>query len=194
MFCSEGIFGAVLLAANEISLLKRSLIPGRVGSLTWLIGPRSRPGGFCANKEVLFFFFPPVWPTQESGQLTLQSVPSELQISCGQERASNRRHLFPTCKTLLQLCDCQESPAFQPHPQPQHVHGHSPGLVEGWASGRWGRLSLGSVTSPGHSSPALLKLSESSGHTCSRASWSCLCVNGARESTERATRGHAAHS
>lgn len=86
VFCSEGIFGADLLPANEISLLKRSLILGRVGSLTWLIGPRLRPGGFCASKEI-FFFFPPVWPTQESGQLTLQSVPSELQIFCGQEQA-----------------------------------------------------------------------------------------------------------
>lgn len=143
MFCSEGIFGAVLLAANEISLLKRSLIPGRVGSLTWLIGPRSRPGGFCANKEVLFFFFPPVWPTQESGQLTPQSVPSELQISCGQERASNRRHLFPTCKTLLQLCDCQESPAFQPHPQPP------PSTCVDAAQGSWrGGLPAGGADSP----------------------------------------------
>lgn len=57
VFCSEGIFGADLLPANEISLLKRSLILGRVGSLTWLIGPRLRPGGFCASKEIFFFFF-----------------------------------------------------------------------------------------------------------------------------------------
>lgn len=114
MFCSEGIFGALLLPANEISLLKRSLILGRVGSLTWLIGPRSRPGGFCANKEIFFS------RVANSGIWAADTVECPLR-SCKYSVGKNGPKIGGICFSPVKSsfsCVTVKPPAFQPHPHP----------------------------------------------------------------------------
>lgn len=96
MFCSKGIFSAVLFSANKISLLT-VLILDWDGSLTWLIGPHSWPVGFFrAMKGFCTCGYLRYLGTARLFRIavTLQS-PLELEIFCEQEWAYDRINLFP---------------------------------------------------------------------------------------------------
>ena len=123
MFCSEGIFGAVLFHAREISLLKRSLVLGGDSNWTWLVGPQSWPRYLWANGD-----FAPWGPLRTWGAAGPSGVLQTRKDSVG-KNGPRIGGSVSTCQCILRVYECR--------PECLCLRQHRPHLA---VTERWGRF------------------------------------------------------